>query len=229
LKYQNILAPIAAALTLTLAPLASHASLVLRITDGADTVSIQDGGALDNQPAPDAVGFTGSFKGWNLTTSVGTSGADPLAMHFTAFVVGDKSSGKIWLELTDTDLLAGLGLVGLSASGVGFAGNVGIQGSWAGYVDDSNALFGTATSVFSSSGFGAAGGTASVPLSDTYSASLVTSFDYGGSTTDSLQGSSFDVRMDVLSVAEPTSVALVGLALLGLGVARRRKDCLFRQ
>ena len=78
-------------------------------------------------------------------------------------------------------------------------------------------------------GFGAAGGTASVPLSDTYSASLVTSFDYGGSTTDSLQGSSFDVRMDVLSVAEPTSVALVGLALLGLGVARRRKDCLFRQ
>jgi hypothetical protein len=89
--------------------------------------------------------------------------------------------------------------------------------SWATYVDDSNTAFGTATQLFASNTYGGSG-SATATLDGAYSAAIQANFDYRGVAVG--RSGSLDLSIDV---PEPTSIALVGVALIGLGLARRRK------
>jgi len=219
---RHLLAPLAAAAALAVAPVDSQAGLVIQIWDGTaahSALTIADGSALDQDTADGSVAFGGSYWGWNFLITMGSSAADPLAMHLTSSVLGDRTDGQIWISFTQTGLDAGAGPVGLSADGGGSGSNGSILADWAAYVDDSNAAFGTATQVAGGSGFASGGGWATVPLTDSYSATLVTHFDYRNILSSGAYGSSLDVSM---YVPEPTSLALLGIGLLGMGVSRRR-------
>lgn len=221
MSLNRFLAPIAAAAALVLAPAVSQAGLMIQITDGTTTLTVADGNAMDGISATGAVSYSGAFGGWMVTAGFGSSFADPLAMHLSAMVIGDRTDGRVWIKFTQTDLDAALDPITFHAYGGGSSSSGAVQSNWAGYVDDGNVAFGTGQTIFGSGGFATAGGTQSVGLNGTYSATLVADFDYSNIGNGYNYGSSLDLS---LVIPEPTTLALLGLGLAGLGVTRRRRS-----
>jgi PEP-CTERM motif len=230
LNLNKLLATSAAAMAALLTPLAAQSAPVLaaKISDGFSTVTIMDGGVGDLAAADGIITFFGLnlFGNWDVSFATGTSTFDPLAMHLTAsfsastsnFGVGESRVLSISLSQTGLGAGSGSGVVAFGAGGGG-NGQFGTTGSWNAYADDTDALFGTGTAVASAAGFTTVSGGVSAPMTDTYSATLVTSFDIS-KVAGSLAAGSLDLNMNV---PEPGTIALAGLALLGLGAARRRK------
>lgn len=230
MKPSKYLVPIAVAAATLVGASAAHAALIVQITSGASTVTIADGSALDGagflpgdfdfNGTAGAIGYTGGLNGWEIALAIASGVNDPFQMHLSSIVGGGGGEGPITIKLTQTDLTAGpLGtIVGANGGGAG-AG----AASWSAWVDDANMAFAQVTNIGTSSGYGGGAFSASPSLSGLYSATLVTTFDYTAVTPSQyglVKTSSLDVGMQV---PEPTSIALIGLALVGAGLASRRK------
>lgn len=219
MKFNKTLASMAAAAALLAAPLASQAAFQLKISDGVlPDLIVTDNGAGDLSGASGVINFNSTFGDYEIVVSVGTSTYDPLSMHLGA-VVGNIAPGGIGgaltIELTQTGLALGSpGPVQVYTNGGGSGpGSV----TWSSFVDASDTAFGTGTTIHTNVGYNGSG-SGTVNTTGFYSATIRTVFDYTSVTTTTAGSLDIDLK-----VPEPGTIALAGLALLGLGLSRRRQ------
>lgn len=207
-----------AALALAAAPVRAT-PLTLTLTDGSNTVTVQDGGMGDSNATNGAVTWSGSLGVWivNVTTGVGYP------------VLGSPS----WpiLDLNSVNVSNGAGTLTLlltqggftSPPPPGFLFNIGgtTNGTVTAYAC-AGVTLGNCEDVqlgpFNPVGSTAFSGSTSFPFADPdedYQVGIKVVIHHNGATN-----SSFDA--EVQPVPEPGTYALIGAGLLGLGLLRRR-------
>jgi hypothetical protein len=204
------------ALVLTASP--AQAALILRLTSGADSITITDGGVGDVNPNAGVITFIGSVGTFLLNVTTGTSTPSTASMDLNSVNVSSTSGGTLLIELTDTDFLA-------TGDGT-LRGDVGgtTQGAvqfWA-YKCESNEAFCTSGSdaaihlgPFSSGPFSGSETDGHGPL-DPYSMTLVAEIAHTGT-----QVTTFDFQ--VQNIPEPAILVLFGLGLGAMAWAGRRR------
>lgn len=218
MHYLKKLAAVALTSALVVAPMASQAALIVRVSDGISSLDIGDNTTLDDATDLGIINWDGSFGGYRFVLALATGTVDPMEMHLTAAVSGTGSSRPVSIMFTQTDLVAGAGPTTFVFDGGG-SGGTGTAASWSTYVDDSNAAFGTGTVLSSTAGFATAAGSSTTALSGDYSATIGARFDFSAVPSTMLRGASIDAS---LKVPEPGTLALLGAALAAVGFMRRR-------
>jgi PEP-CTERM motif len=198
-------------------PTGAHADLALCFDTGSDgsyETCIADGSAGDG-----AIGQSG-FITANFSTGVSNLLVN-IGIGTGAFVGGygmdlgavGSLAGKLTIALRETDMAFG----SAGAQQVSFFGGFNSfstgTSTFSVFVDDGNTS-GALTTLVASGGSGLWAGSAL--LSNPFSTTLVMNLDGGN-------GATFSNDLQ-LKVPEPGMLALFGVALIGLGVARRRKS-----
>jgi len=216
-------------LAATYAP-AAFATAELKLSSGASSVDILDGGVGDANPAAGAVTFIGAVGNWTVNVSTGTEGTTPFfdlgSVNSTAGlpqvspIVMSFSNDGLTLPSGFT-LTAGGTVSSAATTTVTFAAFTGTSKFDTSDQIGSTLTFHTTPPPISNAYSGST--TGSVVSGDT-SATLVASIDLGSSTA--FGGGSFDAALDTITVGgtpEPASISMLGGVLLILGGALRRK------
>lgn len=219
MKILKTVAAAAAAACLAAASMGAHAGLVMTIDDlstaGVDWTSptVQSGPGAFTIHAPSAVGS------WLLNSSLGLGNgwSSIFGIDLHSLSASSMAGGTLRITFTETDLNYGANggpLVIRSGIGGTTEGTV----NYSSWIDDSNAAFGQGQLLFTGSSTGydfRAGGTAVTAASDPFSLTLQVDIVHTG-----MKLTSFDFGAQV---PEPGTLALLSVALLGAGVAARRR------
>lgn len=219
MRLNRVLLSLLAAAALVAGP--AH-GLSLKLSDNLGNTS-----TVDDSATPGLANFTGALGAWNvnITTGLAAPVLNPNEMDLNSVNVSNINppapGGYLDIFLSQTDFSAG-GIDQL----VSFVGEIGgtTRGTvtWMLFADDNNVLFGDQYVI--------AGGMNSVSpfadtlagafsLSDTFSLTLYVRINHG----NGIRSTSFNYAAGFNSVAEPGTLALIGAALLGIVVLRRRR------
>jgi PEP-CTERM motif len=221
MKHTVVQAAMAAGL-LGLVP-AAHAIPTLSFSvDGGAAITCADGAACDTNAAAGVVTFSQSLGDFSVNVTTGLSkpiltGGSPLMDLNTVNVQIWGGPHTLQIKFSDTgfDIYGGR----ITTTYGGTLNGIGASMEYSAYYDAGNALFGEGTLIgTANSGSGAFSGSADGGWSpnDLYSVTPVLTLTTGGGMT--VFSGDFAVN-----VPEPGTLALVGLALLGLAVVHRRR------
>lgn len=208
----------------------ADAALMLRLTSGADSVTVTDGGVGDlDGVANGLISFNSALGGsvGNFNVNVTTGISKPIIgspqfpqLDLNSVNVSGSGAGSISIEVTDTNFTVSGNALFASDVGGTTQGSVSVST----FVDDSNTAFGQATSLadlgpFSGPGTQAFSGSSAnyatlAPFSSATIVALITHTEPG-------QITSFDAA---ITVDAPGTLALLGIGLVGLGLASRRRQ-----
>lgn len=217
MKILKNVAAAAAAVCLAAASMSSHAGLVMTIDDlstaGVDWTS----GVL---PSGSVAFHGGSVGTWTIsnTTGLGNGWSTVFGIDLNSLSASSSAGGTLRITFTETDLnfgATGGPLTILSGIGGTTQGTV----SYTSWIDDNNAAFGQGQQLFSGTSTGYAfsnAGTAVTTASDPFSLTLQVDITHAGAKL-----TSFDFGAQV---PEPSTLALLSVALLGAGFAARRRN-----
>jgi hypothetical protein len=189
----------------------------ITLTDGTTTVTVTDDGAGDAYAGPGAVTFLGSIGNFVVVVSTGLSKPvlpnTPTLAHMDLNVVATSfGPGSLTFSLTDYDFLA----TGPGTLTANFGGTTGGMVSAGASVANMAAV---ALGPYSSAAFSGSASTNHSALGS-YSMTLTASITHTRFATSSFD---LDVQNSGLAVPEPTSLMLLGVGLVALGLAQRKR------
>jgi len=197
----------------------------LSLSDGTNTVLVEDGQIGDLSGEAGRVGYAGLVGNIGVTISVGTSkpilgsASSPFLDLFSLSAIG---GGVLTVAFSDTDF-TGIGTRSFLSNVSGFTtGN----GQLETYVDDSNSVFGmgTALSTIGFSGLFNESATATPTLeSDPFSVTLRLTVATVGRAAKTLVNAKA-IGEAATKVAEPPTLVLLGLGLLAVGFVYGRRS-----
>jgi PEP-CTERM motif len=200
----------------TLAAVPADATVLMMV--GGTTIT--DNGAGDADPALGQIVNIAAPPGFTATINVGTTTSLP-SMDLSSADITSTAAASLVVKLTETGLTNPAGLASwltqFSGNWNGGSASVRLQT----YIDTGNNPFGTGTALadltgtstpFALSSFVSAGG------GSPFSITEVLTISAGAA------GEHFSLDGSLTDAPEPTSIGLIGVALAGLGLVRRRKS-----
>jgi hypothetical protein len=193
----------------------------LKLVGGGTSITVADGSANDKNSLAGAVTYIGSLGGWslNVTTGITKPKAGTADSPYMALSSVDTSttSGTLKMYFSETGFTGTGGLVSFLDQIGGTLGSGNLV--YKVYADKANQLFGNTTSLgrlsFSTSPFDSA---TSGSFTPTGAYSLTIEVDL---THSSAASSSFNAATATVPDAG-SMVAMLGVAMMGLGLAHRR-------
>ena len=217
MKFSKSLFASAAAALLALAPLASQASLTLTVQDLVTSASVTVTDGVGGDLLDGVASYSGTVGNWFFTSSQGFGTSvqtDPFGLHLNASASTNVAGSTLRVSVTEDNLTNFAGTLASLLSSIG--GVTGGNVTYSVLVNGSTVFTGQSADHMVAGNAFADSGAATSLLSNPYSLTLTADIYHatGGKVT------SLDFEG---SIPEPTSFALAGLALLGLGLASRRR------